>query len=235
VGRWWSIDPLIEKHFDYTPYAYVYNNPLLFIDPFGMDTVSSYANHTVNEHNVDRITETTTVRNNTDKSVTTTIFKKTYKLTADDGVEISGTMDISQTMINTETGENTLVTSSGNLDINSENSTDLKSAVLKIKEQKEANGGVSPILKERNESSKKYDNPYGAEFGIISGVVMAPFTPNILTGIKAATIAGKFVNAIPGAVAGYCLSKGIDYVNSSAKNSHITRYSLNKQLYAKFK
>ena len=30
---------MIEKHFDYTPYAYVYNNPIALIDPFGLDSV----------------------------------------------------------------------------------------------------------------------------------------------------------------------------------------------------
>ena len=39
IGRWHSIDPMIEKHPDYTGYAYVYNNPLIYIDPLGLDTV----------------------------------------------------------------------------------------------------------------------------------------------------------------------------------------------------
>lgn len=40
IGRWHSIDPASENgHYDYTPYAYVYNNPLIFIDPFGLDSV----------------------------------------------------------------------------------------------------------------------------------------------------------------------------------------------------
>jgi RHS repeat-associated protein len=39
LGRWHSVDPLAEKHSDYTPYAYVYNNPVAFIDPFGLDSI----------------------------------------------------------------------------------------------------------------------------------------------------------------------------------------------------
>ncbi|MBU1014176.1 MAG: RHS repeat-associated core domain-containing protein, partial [Bacteroidetes bacterium] len=40
LGRWHSVDPLAENHFDFTPYNYALNNPLLYIDPFGMDTVN---------------------------------------------------------------------------------------------------------------------------------------------------------------------------------------------------
>ena len=32
------MDPLVEKHFDNSPYAYVYNNPIKLIDPFGLDS-----------------------------------------------------------------------------------------------------------------------------------------------------------------------------------------------------
>ena len=32
------IDPMIEKHYDYTGYAYAYNNPIKFIDVMGLDT-----------------------------------------------------------------------------------------------------------------------------------------------------------------------------------------------------
>jgi RHS repeat-associated protein len=42
IGRWHAVDPLAEKHFEYTPFAYVFNNPILLIDPFGLD--STYYN-----------------------------------------------------------------------------------------------------------------------------------------------------------------------------------------------
>jgi RHS repeat-associated protein len=39
VGRWNVIDRLAEYHFNTNPYHYVLNNPMIYIDPFGLDTV----------------------------------------------------------------------------------------------------------------------------------------------------------------------------------------------------
>ena len=36
LGRWMNIDPLASKYSSITPYAYVVNNPIFFLDPDGM-------------------------------------------------------------------------------------------------------------------------------------------------------------------------------------------------------
>jgi RHS repeat-associated protein len=44
IGRWHVQDLMIEKHFNSSPYCYVYNNPVNFSDQFGLDTVLVDAN-----------------------------------------------------------------------------------------------------------------------------------------------------------------------------------------------
>lgn len=39
LGRFWQLDPLAELHPDYTPYHYALNNPILYKDPWGLDTI----------------------------------------------------------------------------------------------------------------------------------------------------------------------------------------------------
>ena len=36
LGRWDRVDPLCEKYYDVSPYAYCANNPVRYIDPDGM-------------------------------------------------------------------------------------------------------------------------------------------------------------------------------------------------------
>jgi RHS repeat-associated protein len=53
VGRWSAVDPLAELDGNYSPYTYVYNNPLGFVDHFGLhpDSAANYAAGAVVENN----------------------------------------------------------------------------------------------------------------------------------------------------------------------------------------
>ncbi|WP_421876469.1 DUF6443 domain-containing protein [Marinoscillum sp.] len=41
LGRWFAIDPMAEKYHDWSPYNFTMNNPILFIDPTGMEGENS--------------------------------------------------------------------------------------------------------------------------------------------------------------------------------------------------
>ncbi|QNL48679.1 hypothetical protein H8S90_18090 [Olivibacter sp. SDN3] len=40
IGRWGSVDPLAENHYEHTPYNYVLGNPVKYADFMGLDTIS---------------------------------------------------------------------------------------------------------------------------------------------------------------------------------------------------
>ncbi|MCU0391489.1 MAG: hypothetical protein MUE81_10255 [Thermoflexibacter sp.] len=46
VSRWWSVDPLAEKYPELSPYVFVANNPIKYIDPDGRDIVLTITDET---------------------------------------------------------------------------------------------------------------------------------------------------------------------------------------------
>lgn len=42
IGRWHVMDPLCEKYYDVSPYAYCHNNPIMLFDLDGMDDYYDY-------------------------------------------------------------------------------------------------------------------------------------------------------------------------------------------------
>ena len=52
LGRWDRIDPLCEKYYNISPYAYCHNNPIKYIDPYGEDWTDCDGNKLDNTENI---------------------------------------------------------------------------------------------------------------------------------------------------------------------------------------
>lgn len=52
IGRWNAVDPMTEKNDDLTGYFYAVNNPVLFTDSFGLDTVNANTSRPVMQGDV---------------------------------------------------------------------------------------------------------------------------------------------------------------------------------------
>jgi hypothetical protein len=49
LGRFHTVDPLAEKYLDFSPYVYVFNNPIYFIDSNGMEGEPYIKTHTTHQ------------------------------------------------------------------------------------------------------------------------------------------------------------------------------------------
>jgi RHS repeat-associated protein len=67
-----GVDPLAEKYYSMSPYAYCMNNPIKYLDPLGLDTFNvNIDNHTINRIPVENSKVHTYVMQNDDGTLTT--------------------------------------------------------------------------------------------------------------------------------------------------------------------
>jgi RHS repeat-associated protein len=66
IGRFWQQDPLEEINESQSPYSFVYNNPVSFSGPFGLDSTKApgFPNSTTGANNLKPVTVTATARQN---------------------------------------------------------------------------------------------------------------------------------------------------------------------------
>lgn len=112
-GRFLAVDPLAEKYYDISPYAYVMNNPIKYIDPDGRVVVDANGNVVMTQKS-DFVWEGTAESHSTTVDGITTItftnytFQK-YNIYADDGTAIEVDLVLSSEqvtqVINDQTGE----------------------------------------------------------------------------------------------------------------------------------
>ena len=74
LSIWLSVDPMSDKHPNFTPYAYVYQNPMNLIDPIGLDSFKiNVQNHSIDRVNVEGSSSHTFIVQNGDETTITTL------------------------------------------------------------------------------------------------------------------------------------------------------------------
>ncbi|MFT5915390.1 MAG: hypothetical protein ACJAWV_001810 [Flammeovirgaceae bacterium] len=114
TGRFMSIDPLAEKYYDISPYAFVMNNPIKYYDPDGRIVVDANGNVVVTtKDNVVRPSGAEPISNTVNGITTIVEVEYSYQsanIYTNDGTAISAELVVGETtqtttVMNDETGE----------------------------------------------------------------------------------------------------------------------------------
>jgi RHS repeat-associated protein len=107
LGRWNHVDPLAGEYMQYSPYHYVYNNPINYIDPDGrqIDPVKTKDETDENGNRSVEITFNISIKilNNSSTAVNMSAFKK--QLRSDLSKAFSGSYEAGNTSYTFETGD----------------------------------------------------------------------------------------------------------------------------------
>ena len=114
LARWLSVDPLADKYPGWSPYNYCLNNPLIIVDPDGMDTTSRAASATYDAYTKNETITETIEQHLNPGTKNFAIIKTTNTATIDK----NGNLIISQTTSSfTNTGTSTTLTNNPTLSI----------------------------------------------------------------------------------------------------------------------
>lgn len=91
VGRWDRVDPLCEKYYSISPYAYCHNNPAMFVDPDGNSPLSALIKATAKQGVKAGIKSY--VKNNIERRLKNYMSKDMLKQFAKDADDVMGTLD----------------------------------------------------------------------------------------------------------------------------------------------
>ncbi|MCX8020820.1 MAG: RHS repeat-associated core domain-containing protein [Chitinophagaceae bacterium] len=154
VGRWHTPDPLVGKYVDWSPYNYVYNNPIKYIDPDGREIWIYYQEEKRNKNG-----EIQYKKNGKAKMVTKSVeYKEDGKLYDSKGNEYTGN---NKFVLDTKASLDYIQTNDAD-----KNSMDGKSIVKEIQQSstklKIFKGSISLFVPKSNSIS--FDNEHGHRF-----------------------------------------------------------------------